>query len=80
MTKTKSIVKITWLDECPKCGYGTAFVSGNGYRTTQSLWSGDSVVCADCGHEGEIEADGENAWVNWDEVEGGFPCASDLFY
>lgn len=62
-------VEIDWLDDCPCCGHGIANVTGKSI-SSHSLWSGDSAVCAKCGHKGEIDADGENAWVDWDTVEG----------
>ncbi len=38
-----------------------------GTRTSSTrLYTGDYVECMNCGNEGEIDADGENAWVEWD--------------
>lgn len=71
MAVINSTVSVEWLDDCPKCGGKTAIVSGNGYRTISLLNSGDVVECAACGHAGEIDADGENAWVEWDNAEDG---------
>ncbi|MEQ9869158.1 hypothetical protein ABRP77_07730 [Pectobacterium odoriferum] len=59
-------VIIDWLDNCPKCDHEKARVIGFSI-STNSLWSGNPVVCNKCGHLGEIDADGENAWVEWDE-------------
>lgn len=59
-------VEIDWLDNCPKCGHEKARVTGWS-TTTQQLWAGDEVACAKCGHKGEVDADGENAWVEWGE-------------
>ncbi|PKH21438.1 hypothetical protein CIG19_16700 [Enterobacterales bacterium CwR94] len=70
MRETKITVSVEWLDDCPKCENKIAFVSGPGYRTNTLLKTGDSVSCASCGHAGEIDADGESAWVEWDGVEG----------
>lgn len=66
--KPKVTVKADWLDNCPKCGNEEAAVTTQGYGG-QTLWSGDQVTCMKCGHCGEIDADGENAWVEWDELE-----------
>lgn len=64
----KTTVKVKWLDDCPSCGFDDAAVTGE--RITPSLLqSGNSVECLKCGHKGEIDADGENAWVEWDEVK-----------
>lgn len=63
-------VEIDWLDDCPNCGHGKARVTGKSI-SSNSLWAGDETECAKCGHKGEIDADGENAWVDWDELNGG---------
>ncbi len=59
---------IGWLDDCPKCGFDKTNVTGFSI-SNESLWCGDEVKCIGCGHKGEIDADGENAWVEWDSVE-----------
>ena len=64
-----STVEVEWLDDCPKCRHNKAKVIGWSV-TTHSLWAGDEAVCAKCGHKGEIDADGENAWVEWNEGDG----------
>ena len=54
-------IEIDWLD-CPDCGKKDTIVySEKGNR--QRLYDGDKTVCLECGKEGEIETDGENAWV-----------------
>lgn len=63
-------VSVTWLEKCPKCQGDKVNVTGWSV-TADALWSGDEAVCAKCGHKGEIDADGENAWVDWDEVDSG---------
>ena len=67
MRKSKGTVAVEWLDNCPKCGHGQAAVTTSGQ--VDNLWSGDQVTCMKCGHCGEIEADGENAWVEWDDAQ-----------
>lgn len=52
---------IDWL-ECPDCGKQDTLVKterGNHSR----LYLGDKTICMECGKDGEIETDGENAWV-----------------
>lgn len=61
-------VTVSWLEKCPKCQGDKVNVTGWSV-TADSLWSGDEAVCAKCGHKGEIDADGENAWVEWNEVD-----------
>lgn len=69
MSEAKITVQVNWLDNCPNCGNENAAVTG--YRITPNLLkTGNEVKCMKCGHIGEIDADGENAWVEWDEVPG----------
>ncbi|WP_234014831.1 hypothetical protein [Cronobacter dublinensis] len=59
-------VEIDWLDDCPKCGNKKALVTGR-LTTAQQLWTGDAIICPNCGNEGEIDADGKNALAEWGE-------------
>ena len=60
-------LKIDWLGKCPKCCSSQLTVeTKNGSETW--LYDGDKVAC-DCGEAGEIDTDGQHAWVNWDEYE-----------
>ena len=61
-------IKIDWLDSCPACGCSQHTVSTTD-GSKDWLYSGDEVKCGECGHAGEIDADGEAAWVNWNEDE-----------
>lgn len=63
-----STVEVEWLDKCPSCKHQKARVTGWSV-TPEALWAGDKVVCAKCGHKGEIDSYGDNAWVEWDEVK-----------
>ncbi|MBH2890547.1 hypothetical protein I5Q39_02235 [Serratia marcescens] len=63
----KTTVSVGWLDDCPACGHGIASVTGSGIDNNW-LHFGDAVLCDKCGHAGEIDVDGENAWVDWEEV------------
>lgn len=64
-------LKIKWLS-CESCDGGNSQDShvlvttekGCGFR----LYSGDKAECPECGAMGVINADGENAWVEWEEV------------
>ena len=61
-------LKITWLD-CDKCDAKEKQTShilvqtekGLGFR----LYGGDKAECPLCHTTGVIDADGENAWVEW---------------
>lgn len=65
-------LNITWLSNCPSCGYGTATVTTNegNAKDSKKLYEGDSVECKGCGAKGEINCDDGCAWCVWDsEVE-----------
>lgn len=63
-------VEVDWLHKCPNCNNRTIRVTG--WTTTpEALWAGDKAVCSKCGRKGEIDADGDNAWVEWDEIKAG---------
>ena len=63
-------IKIDWLDSCPKCGCSKHIVKTEKGCGTW-LYSGDAVSCGECGHTGEVEAEGHEAWVEWNEIEAG---------
>lgn len=58
---------INWLGMCENCGSEEPKVVDTEKGDEVTLWDGDKVTCKQCGSVGEIEADGENAWVVWDE-------------
>ncbi|WP_225761623.1 hypothetical protein [Acinetobacter sp. Marseille-P8610] len=62
-------LKITWLDSCPKCGFGEYANVKTERGIGCFLFSGDIVNCPECNHEGEIGCDEDFAYVKWDEVE-----------
>lgn len=66
--KNPNKIEISWLDSCPNCDCSEHVVE-TVEGTNEWLYSGDKVTCGECEHTGEIEADGETAWVNWDEVK-----------
>ena len=61
-------IEIDWLDSCPKCDCSEHVVE-TVEGTKDWLYNGDKVTCGECGHTGEIEADGETAWVDWDDPQ-----------
>ncbi|EIY4766818.1 hypothetical protein MM188_003200 [Vibrio cholerae] len=63
------VLEVDWLGDCPKCGYGTAYVETKS-KTSKYLYEGDNVHCAECETKGVIE------WIeeglvecSWNEVE-----------
>ncbi|ELY3857541.1 MULTISPECIES: hypothetical protein [unclassified Providencia] len=63
----KTLNSIPWLGKCPKCAHESARVQTENGKDDW-LYSGDKVTCENCGHTGEIEADGECAWCEWNDV------------
>ena len=57
------ILKIDWLGDCNNCGDSDHAVHTD-KGSDKWLYDGDKVFC-DCGQEGDIECDGDVAWVNW---------------
>lgn len=58
-------IKVDWLGKCPKCSSSDHTVeTENGSK--KWLYDEDKVFCG-CGQTGEIDTDGQHAWVNWDE-------------
>lgn len=62
----KKVIKIDWLEECPKCTRKTVEVTTI-KGSKELLFDGDKVKCW-CGQTGEIETNNGEAWVEWDEV------------
>lgn len=58
-------VKINWASNCFNCGHEEAIV----YSTASvgMLHDGDEVRCCNCGHEGFMDANGEDTDISWDE-------------
>ena len=62
------VIKIDWLDSCPKCGDSQHNVTTE-HGSQEWLYDDDKVTCSGCGNTGNIDTDGEAAWVNWDNEE-----------
>lgn len=60
---------IDWLGSCDKCGSEEPHCVETTFGDHGCLYDGDDVTCESCGHTGEIEADGENAWCVWGEYD-----------
>lgn len=58
-------VKINWASNCFNCGHEEAIV----YSTASvgMFHDGDEVRCCNCGHEGCMDANGEDTDISWDE-------------
>lgn len=62
-------LKIYWLNCCDSCNDNEFSYVRTQDGSEEYLWSGDKAECSNCGHKGIIDADGDNAWVEWDEVQ-----------
>ena len=65
-------LKIKWL-ACDNCMPDEAdhVVVQTEEGCQDYLYSGDKAECPHCHATGVIDADGDNAWVEWDEVDSG---------
>ncbi|MBN8107737.1 hypothetical protein [Vibrio vulnificus] len=62
------LVEVDWLNDCPKCGYKTAYVETKS-KTNTWLYEGDVVHCAACNQKGLIEVvELDVVEVAWAEV------------
>lgn len=63
------VIKIDWLNRCPKCDAKVAYVETESTDSSY-LFEGDKVHCAQCDKKGAIEViDCECVECVWDEVE-----------
>lgn len=60
-------INIDWLGSCENCGCESSSVQTE-EGTEKFLYVGDKITCDSCGHKGEVDADGENAWACWDDI------------
>ena len=65
-------IEIDWLDSCPKCDCSEHVVE-TVEGTKDWLYNGDKVTCGECGHTGEIEADGGSFKFGTTITAGYFP-------
>ncbi|MVE46607.1 hypothetical protein D6U64_15085 [Vibrio cholerae] len=62
------VLRIEWLDGCPKCSCKTTYVETKS-DSNNYLFDGDKVHCARCELKGVIETyDSESVICAWDEV------------
>lgn len=65
-------LKITWLDDCQRCGFDEYLLVTTEKGIGCWLFMGDQVKCPRCEFKGEIEVEGNCAYVGWtDEPQGG---------
>lgn len=59
-----NILEIDWLMSCPKCDCFELNVETDS-DDKNMLFSGDKIICPECGEIGYVEADGVDAWAEW---------------
>ncbi|EAS0616072.1 hypothetical protein GL503_15175 [Salmonella enterica] len=61
-----TVYKIDWLNPCERCQCHRAIEVTGRSLSGRYLCAGDVVKCPGCGNQGEIDTDGDGAWVEWD--------------
>lgn len=63
-------MKINWGMECPRCNHNEAIIhSTAGKDSGYEFMNGDAVNCLKCGNIGEMDANGEDSDIVWNEDE-----------
>lgn len=64
-------LKIEWASDCFKCGHHEAIIYSTAAEASTKGWfhDGDKAKCCKCGHEGEMDAYGEDSDICWNEDE-----------
>lgn len=58
-----------WGNTCPQCDHDDATVKTEHTNPIGYINTGDKAVCNYCGLEGEVDSDGDAAWITWQEPE-----------
>lgn len=65
-----SEIKINWASECPKCNHNEATCFSTAAQESGfEFMHGDQVTCLKCGNKGEMDADGDDSDIVWNEDE-----------
>lgn len=69
-------LKIEWASDCFNCGHHEAIIYSTASEAASKGWfhDGDKAKCCKCGHEGEIDARGEDSDICWYENEAQEPA------
>ncbi|TCB74026.1 hypothetical protein E0H91_10725 [Acinetobacter sp. ANC 4177] len=63
-------LSIDWGMECPICNHNEATCYSTATQESgYEFMDGDAVVCLKCGNKGEMDANGENSDIAWDEAQ-----------
>lgn len=62
-------LKVEWTSDCFNCGYHEAIIYSTASEAASKGWfhDGDKAQCCKCGHEGEMDARGEDSDIVWNE-------------
>lgn len=72
-------MKIAWGTGCPKCNHNEATIHSTAEQDSgYEFMDGDEVVCLKCGNKGEMDADGENSDILWNEDEAQEPPMTEI--
>lgn len=62
---------ISWGDDCSNCGHSEAVIYSTATKESgYEFMDGDKVKCTNCGHNGEMFAEGEMSDIAWAISEG----------
>lgn len=63
-------MKINWGMECPRCNHNEAIIHSTAEKDSgYEFMNGDAVNCLKCGNTGEMDANGEDSDIVWNEDE-----------
>ena len=63
-------MKINWGMECPRCNHNEAIIHSTAEKDSgYEFMNGDAVNCLKCGNIGEMDANGEDSDIVWNEDE-----------
>ena len=64
-------LKAEWASDCFKCGHHEAIIYSTAAEASTKGWfhDGDEAKCTGCGNTGEMDAQGEDSGILWNEDE-----------
>lgn len=64
-------LKVEWASDCFKCGHHEAIIYSTAAEASTKGWfhDGDEAKCTGCGNTGEMDAQGEDSGILWNEDE-----------
>lgn len=64
-------LKVEWASDCFKCGHHEAIIYSTAAEASTKGWfhDGDEAKCTGCGNTGEMDAQGEDSNILWNDDE-----------